>query len=79
MPKSVSMSFSPIDVGRGSLEDGVHFEVRDDGALVGRLTVLRKKLRWWPQGAAQAVDADWCAFDQFMRGRIKTPKVTEDA
>ncbi len=74
MSKSVSMSFSPIAVGKGGLDDGVHFEVRDDGALVGRLSVMRKRLRWWPQGEASAREIGWTDFDALMRAQTSTEK-----
>ena len=69
MSKTVSMSFSPIEIGRSGIEDGAHFEVRDDGKLFGRLTVTRKKLRWWPHDGAEAVETNWADFDAFMRAR----------
>ena len=77
MSKSVSLSFSPIEIGRGGLDDGAHFEVRDDGALVGRLTVMRKKLRWWPRDGSEPAEASWADFDSFMRARA--PKIKAEA
>ena len=69
MSKSVSMSFSPVVIGQDGVKDGVHFEVRDDGVLFGRLSVMRKKLRWWPQGEAEPVEIKWSEFDALLRGR----------
>ncbi|MFV0280951.1 MAG: hypothetical protein ACK5JM_09375 [Rhodoblastus sp.] len=74
MKKSVSMSFSPVRIGQDGVKDGVHFEVRDGNVLIGRLTVMRKKLRWWPKGASEALETNWSGFDTLMRKRSKGGK-----
>jgi len=67
--KSVSMSFSPVEIGQDGVKDGVHFEVRDDNVLFGRLSVMRRKLRWWPQDQAEPIEIKWSDFDALMRAR----------
>lgn len=63
----VTMTITPIELGRECDEHGAHFEVRDKGRLFGRLSVGKKGLRWWANGAEQPEKLDWEGLDAALR------------
>lgn len=66
MAKSVYMSTEGVEVFRE--ESAPVFEVKDNNALVGRLTVSVGGVRWAPTGIkGEPYYLSWEAFDDLMK------------
>ncbi len=78
MSKTVELTFSPIELGKG-IEDGAHFEVRDDSKMFARLTVTRKGLIWWGHGAIEPKDVSWKTLEKLLSPESDQPDEVPDS
>jgi hypothetical protein len=52
----------------------VHFTVKKDGAVLGKLEVSKGALVWYPKNARRGHKVGWTRFHEFATARRKSEK-----